>query len=235
VGLRGYFQKECLVTQSFNFFIFFILEDGMKKQKKMTGKFLPLFLFGFFIFSTGTAFGQGIDWSPLPWGLNLEELNTAFKDKYKTGQIKEDRDRPEIDLQYSPTKSLKFKRGELVALLSTTDQSMIGHLFGYSYEKKFFGQVIFFREHPEISPETAMNILKEKYPQGRLLRNFDTTHWNPIFEFKSNQIYIFTTERGIFFYDPDTLEKIIKKHQDIFKSGVERYEEKIKEENPNLH
>ena len=82
----------------------------IKSRKRRRKRILPLSVLGFFILLAGTAFSQDIDWTPLPWGLNLEELNQAFKEKYKTGQIREDKERSEIELQYSPTKSIKFKR-----------------------------------------------------------------------------------------------------------------------------
>ncbi len=198
----------------------------IKSRKKRRKIFLPLSVIVFFILLAGTAFSQDIDWTPPPWGLNLEELNKAFKEKNKTGQIREDKDRSEIELQYTPEKSIKFRRGKVTALLVSTDPSTYGRLFGYSFEGKFFGRAIFFKDHPEFFPETVIRILKEKYPQGRVLRSFGTARSSPYFEYKSDQLYVFSSERGVFYYNPYTLEKIVK----IERGQTEKEEQKIEKE-----
>lgn len=194
-------------------------------QKKWTGRTGLLFGTIFFVFLCGVGFGQGTDWGLLPWRLNLEELNRAFKEKYKTGQIQEDKHRSEIELQYSPSRSVKVNRGELAALVSSTDPSSPGSLYGYAYEGKFFGRVIFFKDHPELFPESINSRLKEKYPQGRVYRSFGATRSPSLFEFKSDKIYVFTTERGIFFYEPNLLEEVARKFQGQTDERERKYEE----------
>ena len=169
---------------------------------------------GLFLFLYGTGLSRGDDWTLLPWGLNLEELNRAFKEKYQTGQINEDKYRSEIVLQYSPAKSLKARKGKLVALLSSTDPSTPGRLYGYAFEGKIFGRAIFFKDHPELFPETVIRNLKEQYPQGKIIRNFSTPRSIPFFEYKSDQLYIFSTERGVFYYEPLVLEKVVRIEQE---------------------
>ncbi len=83
-----------------------------KNQKKWTGRIGLIFGVGFILFLCGAGFCQGNDWDLFPWKLNLEELNRVFKEKYKTGQIQEDKHRTEIEFQYSPSKSVKVNRGE---------------------------------------------------------------------------------------------------------------------------
>jgi hypothetical protein len=95
------------------------------------------------IFFTGVGLSQANNWEPLPWGLNLEQLNQTYQTIYKTGQIREDKERSEIEIQYTPARTIKIRRGELVALVSSTEASSAYRLFGYSYEGKFFGQAIF--------------------------------------------------------------------------------------------
>ena len=56
-----------------------------KNQKKWTGRIGLIFGVGFILFLGGVSFGQGYDWDLLPWKLNLEELNRAFKEKHKDG------------------------------------------------------------------------------------------------------------------------------------------------------
>jgi len=198
------------------------MAKGQKRRAKI-GLFLCI---GFFMFFSSIDLSRGNDWTPFPWGLNLEELNQAFKDKNKTGQIREDKDRSEIELQYAPTKSITVRRGKITALLSLTDPSTSGRLYGYSFEGKFFGRAIFFKDHPEFFPETVFRTLKEKYPQGKVLRNFGTTRISSYFEYKSDQLYIFSTERGVFYYDPNVLEKVVK----IAQEENNQEEEKIQKE-----
>jgi len=185
---------------------------------------------GFFMFFSSLDLSRGDDWTPLPWGLNLEELNKVFKDKNKIGQIREDKDRSEIELQYTSAKSLTARKGKLTALLSSTDPSTPGRLFGYSYEGKFFGQAIFFKDHPEFFPETVARTLKEKYPQGKILRSFGTTRSSSYFEYKSDQLYVFSAERGVFYYQPDVLEKIVKIEQGRINQEDERKENEVKKQ-----
>ena len=196
-----------------------------KNQKKWTGRIGLIFGAGFILFLCGPGFCQVNDWDLFPWKLNLEELNRVFREKYKTGQIQEDKHRAEIEFQYSPNKSVKVNRGELMALTSSTDPSTSGRLFGYTYEGKFFGRVLLFKDHPEFFPESINNRLKETYPQGRVYRSFGTTLSPSIFEFKSEKIYVFTTEKGIFFYEPNLLEEVARKLQAQKDDRLRRYDE----------
>jgi hypothetical protein len=185
-------------------------EKARKNRKKKLKKIQIILWIGLFLFFIGMGLSRANDWTLLPWGLNLEELNQAVKVKFNTGQIGEDKDRSEIALQYSPTKSLKVRRGKVVALLSFSDPSTPGRLYGYNFEGKIFGRVIFFKDHPELLPEMVIRNLKEQYPQGKVLRNFSTTLSLPFFEYKTDQLYIFSTERGVFYYEPTVLGKVIR-------------------------
>ncbi|MGA3083458.1 MAG: hypothetical protein ABSE95_01540 [Thermodesulfobacteriota bacterium] len=207
----------------------------IKSRKRRRKKFLPLSVLGFFILLAGTAFSQDIDWTPPPWGLNLEELNKAFKDKNKTDLIREDKDRSEIELQYRPDKSIKFRRGKVTALLGSTDPSTHGRLYGYSFEGKFFGRAIFFKDHPEFFPETVNRILKEKYPQGKIIRTFGTTRSLSLFEYKSDQLYVFSSEKGVFYYDPYILEKVVKIEQGQIEKEEQKIEKEVKDNNLYRH
>ena len=208
----------------------------MKGEKKKKGRIripekIHLILFiGFFIFFSGLGLSQGDDWTLLPWGLNLEELNQALKEKSKTGLIREDKDRSEIEFQYGPAKSFKIRRGKVIALLSSTVPSSPGHLYGYTFEGKIFGRVLLFKDYPEFFPETIIRNLKEQYPQGRIVRNFSTPRSIPFFEYKSDQLYVFSTERGVFYYEPYVLEKVMRIEQGIFSLEERKYEKGLKDE-----
>ena len=182
---------------------------------------------GFFIFFAGKGVSRGNDWTLPPWGLNLEELNRAVK--VKAVQIKEDKDRIVIELQYAPAKSLKVRRGKVVALLSFSDSSTLGSPYGYAFEGKIFGRVVFFKDHPELSPEMVIRNLKEKYPQGKVLRSFSTTLSLPFFEYKSDPLYVFSTEKGVFYYEPLILEKVIRIEQGQLEQEDKRYDQKIRD------
>lgn len=201
-----------------------------KGHKKRAGKIRLIVYVGLFLFFSGTGLSHGDDWTPLPWGLDLEGLNQGFKEKNKAGRIQEDKDRPEIELQYALAKAIKFKRGRLVALLSSTDPSKPGRLYGYAFEGKFFGRAIFFRDYPEFFPETVTRILKERYPQGKVFRNFGTTRNLSFFEYKSDQLYVFSTEKGIFYYEPNILAKVIKMGQGQIEKEEQKFDEELRKE-----
>lgn len=208
----------------------------MKRGKKGQGlntKSIVITIIGctvYFLGFAGMTACWGNDWTLLPWGLNLEELNQAFKEKYNTGQIKEDKDRSEIEFHFAPAKSFKVRKGKVVAWLSSTDPSRPARLYGYAYEGKIFGRVIFFKDYPEIFPETVAKNLKEKYPQGKVFRNFGATRAIPFFEFKSDQLYVFSTERGVFFYEPHVLETVLRIEQGLFDQEEQRLDQKLRDQ-----
>jgi len=204
------------------------MAKGQKRRAKI-GLFLCI---GFFMFFSSIDLSRGNDWTPLPWGLNLEELNQAFKETHKNGQIREDKDRSEFELQYTTTKSITVRKGKITALLSSTDLSTPSRLYGYSFEGKFFGQAIFFKDHPEFFPETVARTLKEKYPQGKILRSFGTTRSSSYFEYKSDQLYVFSAERGVFYYDPNVLEKIVKIELERINQEEVKIEKEVRDKNP---
>ncbi len=199
-------------------------------RKKNPGIVRAVLCFGFFLFFSGIGSTSGDEWTLLPWGLNLEELNQAFKEKNKTGEIREDRNRPEIEFYFAPGKSFKIRRGKVMALLLLTDSSKPGQLYGYAYEGKIFGRAILFKDHPELYPETVIRNLKEKYPQGKVVMNFSSDRKPPYFEYKSDQIYVLLTERGVYFYEPSVLEKVVQTEQEQFDREEKRIDQKRSEE-----
>ncbi len=205
-------------------------EKTGKVGKKKPGKIRLIVGIGFLLFFSGMGLSSEIEWTVLPWGLNLEELNRAVKEKNKTGQIKEDQDRSEIEFQYAPTKSLKIRKGKLVALLSATDSSATGRLYGYAYEGKFFGKTIFFKDYPELFPETAIRKLKEQYPEGKVFRSFSTTRGFSYLEYKTDQLYVFVIEKGVFYYEPATLEKVVRIEEGLIGQEEKRIDQKVRDQ-----
>lgn len=186
---------------------------------------LVLFTASVFFFSP-LARSQSIDWGPFQWGVSLDALNSSMNEKNQIGQVREDTFRIEIEIQYTPTKVVKIRKGSLVALNWSANPSMAGRLYGYSYEGKLFGRVFFFKDYPEIFPETVIGTLKKKYPEGRIYRSFVKDRFISLFDYRTDQQYVFTTERGIFFYDPAVLEKLVKKSQAENEEEIKRFEEK---------
>jgi hypothetical protein len=205
-------------------------EKAVKIGKKKPGKIRVTVIIGFLLFFSGMGLGAENEWSVPPWGLNLEELNRVIQEKYKNSQIKEDKDRSEIEFQYAPAKSLRIRKGKLVALLSITDPSAAGGLYGYAYEGLFFGRTIFFKDHPTLFPETAIRKLKEQFPQGIVSRSFNTTRGSFYFEYKSDQFYIFVTEKGVFYYEPTVLEKVVRIEQGLFEQEEKRIDQKVRDQ-----
>ena len=205
-------------------------EKTSQGRNKNPGKVRLALCFGFFLFFSGIGLTSNDEWTLLPWGLNLEKLNQAFKEKFKTGEIIEDKYRSEIEFNFAPGKSFKIRRGKVVALLSLTDSSQPGQLYGYAYEGKIFGRAILFKDHPELFPETAIRHLKEQYPQGKVIMNFNANRRTPYFEYKSDQLYVLLTERGVYLYDPGVLEKVVKTEQELFDREEKKIEKKSRED-----
>ena len=74
--------------------------------------------------------------------------------------------------------------------------------------------------------------LKEKYPQGKILRSFGTTRSSSYFEYKSDQLYVFSAERGVFYYDPNVLEKIVKIELERINQEEVKIEKEVRDKNP---
>ena len=203
-----------------------------KKEKKghtISRRIGWVCLIGLLILWSARAFGQAYELEPFRWGMNLEELNQALKEKQGSGLIREDKERIQIDLQYSPFKTIRIPRGRLAALVLAADPSKSGRLFGYLYDGKLVGKITLFKDTPEIYPEKTIRQLKEKYPQGRLYRSYGTASSLPLFEYKTEDLVLFSTEKGILFYDPARLETIVKSSQKQIELDDKKYDQEMRE------
>jgi hypothetical protein len=203
-----------------------------KKEKKGTalGRRIGwVCLIGLLILWSARAFGQDYELEPFRWGMNLEELNRALKEKQGSGLIREDKERIQIDLQYGPFKTIRIPRGRLAALVLAADPSKSGRLFGYLYDGKLVGKITLFKDTPEIYPEKTIRQLKEKYPQGRLYRSYGTASSLPLFEYKTEDLVLFSFEKGILFYDPARLESIVKSFQKQIELDDIKYNQEMRE------
>ena len=180
------------------------------------------------------GFGEDLGWSPLRWGVNLEELNRLYQEQVNPQrELKPDLQRFEIDLQIQPRQSVKIPKGGLVALVETpkdTGSSGLGRLFGYLWEGRFFGRVLLFKDHSPLTSSEAAQRLKTLYPEGRLFRKFTGTAMSNHFELESERMLIFMNDQGVFYYDPPVLKKVLREtereNQDRRKrEGERRFQE----------
>jgi len=175
--------------------------------------FRMLFLVGLLLFPW-EGFAEDLAFSPLRWGLSLEDLNRLYQEQINPGkELKPDPQRFEIDLQVEPRKSVKIPRGGLVALLESpkdSGYSGLGRLFGYLWEGKFFGRVLLFKDHSPLTLSDAAQRLKTLYPEGRLFRKFIGTVMSFQFELESDGMRIFMNDQGVFYYDPLVLKKVLR-------------------------
>ena len=192
---------------------------------------IPFLMMCCLLAATGSAFGADPAWEPPPWGLNLEQINQLFKQHYKDGLILEDKGRVEIELQYSPSKSMRIPKGDVVALVSKEDPSKASRLYGYAFEGKVFGKVNLFKDRPEVFPQTVIRALQKAYPQGRISPSFGKADPVAFFEYKSDQLYIFTNERGVYYYHFQTLERLAKGYQEKM-DAIDRKDRKEEREKP---
>lgn len=204
----------------------------MEKEKGFPKGFPFVLVLFLVVFCCLTFSGFADTWDPPPWGLDLEGLNRFLKGKPYRGRVEEDKTRAEIELQYSPLKSIKIKRGQVTAWVVSPEPGRPGMLFGYASAGKLFGQVIFFKDHPEIFPETAPRTLKERFPQGRIVRIFAADRPQSYFEYLSDTLYVFSSVRGVYFYEPKVLEKVVKIEQGILSEQEEKIENELKKMSP---
>jgi hypothetical protein len=203
-----------------------------KKSGSKKKILIPIFMTLGLFWGAGAGLAGGEDWTPPPWGLKLQGLDLVVKEKNKNLRIEEDKTRAEIELQYAPAKSMKIKRGKVTAWLSSTDSSTPGRLYGYAFEGIFFGRVIFFKDRPDIFPETAPRNLKDRYPQGKIVRTYGSGSSQSFFEYRSDQLYLFSTDRGVYFYEPKTLEKVLQIEMGQIEAEGQRMEKDAKRARP---
>ncbi|MBI5585723.1 MAG: hypothetical protein HY892_18080 [Deltaproteobacteria bacterium] len=158
--------------------------------------------------------GDDLGMKVLSWGLTLEELNRVYQEKVNPGAaLREDSAVYEIELQMSPNKTQKIPRGGLTAVQETTREAgptAVGKPFGYLWEGKFFGRVLLYANKPGVSRTQMARNLKDLFPEGRLFHKFAGGLMITDFELNSDKLTIFTNERGVFFYEPAVLKRVIR-------------------------
>jgi hypothetical protein len=192
--------------------------NKVKSMKRIrSGLGLLTFLYLTCCLWTKTGMAAGVE--SFHWGLTVEELNQALsKGESVDFILREDTSRPDIELPYTPLKKLKIPRGRLTALdqvKKSAGPDSLGQLFGYGYEGRFFGRVELFKQTPWTSLPEITRALKEKFPEGKVIRSFSGPKTFSYFEYRGTDLYVFTNEQGVYYFEPLSLNKVIRDEQKI--------------------
>ena len=182
---------------------------------------------------------RGDDWGmkALSWGLPLAELDRVYREKVNSGAaLREDTTTYEFELQISPSKTQKIPRGALTAIQETSREAgpaAIGKLFGYLWEGKFFGRVVLYAGKPGQSRTRIARELKAQFPEGRLFHRFADGLMVTDFELAADTMMVFTNEKGVYFYEPSVLKRVIREEgrnqqERDFREGERLFQERGK-------
>ena len=178
---------------------------------------------------TGKAAGV----EPFHWGLTVEELNQSLS---KEGSVefilREDTGRLGIELPYTPLKTVKIPRGRLTALIQVKKSAApdsLGRLFGYGYDGRFFGRVELFKQTPWSSLPEITRALKEKFPEGKVFRSFSGPKSVSYFEYRGKDLYVFTNEEGVYYFELLTLNKVLREEQKVLDDKESKVQEEFRE------
>jgi hypothetical protein len=165
--------------------------------------------------------------------MTLEELTQALsKEQSPDFVLREDPTRSGMVLPYTPLKSLKISSGHLTALVEVKKSAApesLGRLFGYTYDGRFFGRVELFKQTPWSSLSEITRKLKEKFPEGKIFRSFSGAKTVSYFEFQRNDLYVFTNEEGVYYFEPLTLTNVIREEQKARGEKESQYKEETRE------
>jgi len=194
---------------------------------------LWLLPFLFLICCLWTQAGEGAGIEPLRWGMTLEELTQVLsKGGISDSILREEQNRSVIELPYTPLKSLKISRGGLTALVEvkkTAGPESIGKLFGYAYEGRIFGLVELFKQTTWSSPSEITRALKERFPEGKVFRIFAGPKTVSYFEYRGNDLYVFTNEEGVYYFEPLTLDRVIREGQKVIEGKDSKFQEETRD------
>jgi hypothetical protein len=178
---------------------------------------------------TGKAAGV----EPFNWGLTVEELNKSLSKEASVDFIlREDASRSAIELPYTPLKSLKIPKGRLTALIQVKKSAgpdSMGRLFGYGYDGKIFGRVELFQQTPWASLPEITRGLKEKFPEGKIFRSFGGQKSVSYFEYRGKDLYVFTNEAGVYYFEPLALNMVIREEQKVLDEKESKFREDTRE------
>ena len=180
-----------------------------------------------------TKTGEAAGIEPFRWGMTLEEVTQVLSKEGSSDSIlREDPSRSVVELPYTPLKSLKIPRGRLKALVEVKKSAgpeSLGRLFGYAYEGRFFGRVELFKQTPWSSLPEITRVLKEKFPEGKVFRSFSGPKTVSYFEYRGNDLYVFTNEEGVYYFEPLTLNKMVREEQKVLGDKESKFQEETRE------
>ena len=132
--------------------------------------------------------GEAAGIEPLHWGMTLGDLTQALSKEGSNDVIlREDPSRSSMVLPYTPLKSLKISGGRITALVQVKKSAApesLGRIFGYAYEGRFFGRVESFKQTPWSSLQEIIRKLKEKFPEGKVVRTLSGAKTFSYFEYR---------------------------------------------------
>ena len=189
--------------------------------------------FLFLICCLGTKTGKAAEVGPFHWGLTVEELNQSLSKEGPVDFIlREDARRLGIELPYTPLKTIKITRGRLMALIQVKKSAApesLGRLFGYGYNGRFFGRVELFKQTPWSSLSEITRALKEKFPEGKVIRSFSGPKTFSYFEYRGTDLYVFTNEQGVYYFELRTLDKVLREEQKVLGDKESKDAEEFRE------
>ena len=181
-----------------------------------------------------TKTGKAAGVEPFHWGLKLDELSQAFsKEGSSDFLIREDNARLGMEFPYAPLKTLKISQGRLRTLVlvkKTAGPESLGQLFGFLYDGRLFGRVELLKETPWTSLPEVIRGLKNKFPEGKIFRSFGGSKEISYFEYRGDNVYVFTNAQGVYYFEPLTLNKVIREEQLV----IDSKESKDKDETRDL-
>lgn len=170
---------------------------------------------------------------PFHWGLTVEELNQSqSKEGSADFTLREDTRRLDIELPHTPLKTIKITRGRLTALIQVKKSAGpdgLGVLFGYAYDGRFFGRAELFKQSQWTSIPEIIRGLKEKFPEGKVSRSYGGTKSVSYFEYRGNDLYVFTNEQGVYYFEPQTLNRVIRDEQKVEGDKESKTQEELRQ------
>ncbi len=93
----------------------------------------------------------------------------------------------------------------------------------------FFGRVELFKQTSWSSLSEVTRALKEKFPEGKVFRSFSGPKTVSYFEYRRDDLYVFTNEEGIYYFEPSTLNNVIREEQKVLGDKESKYQEETRE------
>jgi hypothetical protein len=201
-------------------------------MKRIRSK-LWLLIFLYLISCLWTKTGEAAGMEPFRWGMTLEDLNQALsKEGSNDFILREDPGRSSVVLPYTPLKSLKISGGRITALVEVKKSAApesLGRLFGYAYEGRIFGRVESFKQTPWSSLPEILRKLKQKFPDGKVVRTLSGAKTVSYFEYRVKDLYVFTNEEGVYYFDPLILNNVVREEQKALGEKESKYIEETRD------